>query len=174
MEEKSAFVEHIVKRGNDAEMVLRKMLVVCLTLLIPCICLFFPFLEQFALLALLVCAAVGTYFFMLQSVEYEFAVTGGQLDVDLIRGKRKRKHMLTVDGHDMELMAPMKRAYMGEFNSSSIQKRYFAASSPKSKTRWFALFHNDKGQKSILIFEPTPEMLSALKFAVGPRNFKAE
>ena len=174
MEEKSAFVEHIVKRGNDAEIVLRKMLVVCLTLLIPSIFLFFPFLEQFAFLALLVCAAIGTYFFMLQNVEYEFAVTSGQLDVDMICGKRKRKHMVTVDGKDIELMAPMKRAYMGDFNSSSIQKRYFAASSPKSRTRWFALFNNEKGQKSVLIFEPTPEMQTALRFAVGPRNFKAE
>ena len=50
------------------------------------------------LILLVVCAvAYGGYFLVTgMNVEYEYSVTNGELDVDKIIAKRKRKHMLTV------------------------------------------------------------------------------
>ena len=50
-------------------------------------------------------------FIRLQNIEYEYIVTNGELDVDKIMGRSKRKRLVTADARNFEVFAPMEPEY---------------------------------------------------------------
>lgn len=166
-----AFVENLVRRKTDYEIILRKLVVVFLALLGAFLCMYVPLLAQYWYVPLLVFAILGGIAWNYQNMEYEFSLTGGDLDVVVIHAKQKRKKLLSLNCRDIQQLSPMRKAYK-EIWGSRNNKIYYAASHPNSKLRWFALFYDTQGKKSILIFEPTEEMLAVMKRYVSPQNYK--
>lgn len=104
-----------------------------------------------------------------RSVEYEYSVTNGELDVDKIIAQRKRKRLLSIHVKEFEIVAPVNdERYRKEFENIDIKKTIDASSTVKSQNVYFAVFTLN-GEKCRLIFEPTQKMLDAFK-AFIPRN----
>lgn len=109
--------------------------------------------------------------FTRQNVEYEYIVTKSEMDVDTILAKRSRKRLLTVDCNGFEILAPATARYANEINSQSIARRVDVCSSEHAENRWFAIFNDKEGKRTILFFEPDRRMLDAFQHFI-PRKIQ--
>jgi hypothetical protein len=101
----------------------------------------------------------------LLEVEFEYSLTNGELDIDKIINKSKRKRLMTVDTRNFEILAPKTQKYNNEFNKKC--DTVLDVSSQKNPA-YFAIF-NTKNGKTKLIFEPTDKMLEAIRLYI-PRK----
>lgn len=101
-------------------------------------------------------------------VEYEYALTNNELDVDKIMAKKRRKHMLTVDFKHIDICAAVNDpTYVYEFNNSqSIAKTYDFSGASEYEV-YFADFADSEGKIRIL-FNPTDKMKDSLRL-INPR-----
>jgi len=108
------------------------------------------------------------------NVEYEYILTNDELDVDRIIAKRIRKRLLTVSVRKFEIMEPaVGEAFEKAMADSSIQVKFDASLGANSENRYYAKFINKKGEKMILVFNPTDNMLRAMKQS-NMRNIRLE
>lgn len=98
------------------------------------------------------------------SIEYEYIVTNDELDVDRIIARKERKRFLSVSARKFEIMAPAKgEEFYKALKDKSIIVKFDASLGEGSENRYYAVFINKKGQKMMLIFNPTEAMQKALK-----------
>ncbi len=102
-----------------------------------------------------------------RNIEYEYIVTNGEIDIDLIESKRKRKRIFSASCKDFELLARASgEGFEKDYNG--IPKRLNAASSLKAPDAWYTIA-NYKGVRTLVIFEPDDRMLANFK-AIIPKK----
>ncbi len=106
-------------------------------------------------------------------VEYEYSFTNGDLDVDCIRGKRKRQNLVSLTVRRLDLLAPMTEEYAKEYRSQTIRAEVDASAGPKSEGRWFARYSDEQGVETILFFNPNDKLLYVMGRLLQ-RKFKGD
>lgn len=167
------FSEYIVKKKKGGKDILKIVGIVIAAIILVFFALGLSAVPLIGGLTLLAVAGViyGAYYLITNlNVEYEYIVTNGELDVDTILNRRKRKRIITVHSKTFDIVAPVgKDEYKNEENANFT--RVIDASSGKDNGKtYFAVFSKD-GQKIKLIFEPTEKMLDSFKIFV-PKNVK--
>jgi hypothetical protein len=161
------FIEQLVKKLPDSRSTLRRFAIVMGVALVPFFFLYaapyVPFLDMFVLPVLVLCVWGGMVLWRRTGLEYEYIFTNGSLDVDVIYGRRSRKRLLTVDCTGFEILAPVSEQYAKQFTSQSIVKRIVASSHVSSPGRWFAVFNDKDGKRTLLIFEPGERIMDGFK-----------
>ncbi len=161
------FIEHMVRRKSDSRLVAVKLLIAvaaftailalfALLMLVPSLLTFIP---------LLIAGVIWGAWILIRrrNLEFEYILTNGELDVDKIIARRTRKRVLSVDCRGFDILAPMTKEYLREYDSASIAKRVDASSSPESDRRWFAVFNGKDSARTLLIFEPSEKMLEVFR-----------
>ncbi len=132
-----------------------------------------PLLNQLGVsLLLAVGLAYLTYrFISARNIEYEYIVTNGDLDIDKIISKRKRKRIFSASCKEFEILA---KVSSNSFSQSvqSIKNRIDATSSINSPDAYFATL-SYKGEKTLVIFEPDERMLNNFKVFIPRKIFTA-
>lgn len=153
------FLEYIVKRQKTMQDTFITIGIIIAFLIVLVVGIGLPFGP-----IIVVAAGYGAYWLITsRSIEYEYIVTNGELDVDKIIAQRKRKRILSIHSRDFEILAPVHDPqYKRDFENVNIQKTVEAMSSMNSGNLYFAVFMKD-GARTKLIFEPTEKMLDAFK-----------
>ncbi len=102
-----------------------------------------------------------------RNVEFEYIVTNGEIDIDKIISRRKRKRIFSASCKEFEILSPVKSNSFSQ-SVQSIKNRIDASSSSDSPGAYFATL-SYKGEKTVLIFEPDERMLSNFKVFI-PRK----
>jgi len=99
-----------------------------------------------------------------RNVEYEYILTNGDLDIDKITAKRKRKRIFSGSCKEFDILARVKSE---EFKKAiySIKNRIDASSTMLSNNAFF-ITANYKGMKTMVIFEPDERMLNNFKIFI--------
>lgn len=118
---------------------------------------------------------LGLYFgYQRFQVEHEYSFTNGELDIDRIIAKKKRKRLLSVDVRTFELLAPMRKAFAADFERLRPDATILdVASSPKAEGRWYAAFPTKGGGRTLMIFEPNDDIINSIA-AYIPRKIQRE
>jgi hypothetical protein len=104
-----------------------------------------------------------------QRIEYDYTFTNGTLDIAKIINNTRRKKLLSADVKEFEIIAPTSDSgFQRMLQHPGIKKyNYFLN---RGGGLYYGVFtHN--GEKSILVFEPSDEMVRLFKL-VNPRNVK--
>lgn len=104
-----------------------------------------------------------------RNVEYEYIVTNGDLDIDKIISKRKRKRIFSASCKEFEIVSPVKSNSFSQ-SVQSIKNRIDASSSIDSPQAYFITL-NYKGEKTVVIFEPDERMLKNFKIFIPRKVF---
>lgn len=159
------FVEQIVKKRNgakDTAMIIGIILATLVLSFIFAIILpgFVPVLGTLSLF-LVAGAVFGAYWLITSmNVEFEYAVTNGDLTIDKIIHRRKRKRVINLDSKDIERMGKYKVA---DHAQKRYDKRINTARDETAEDCWYiAMRHNQFGN-ILLTFSPDERTLSALK-----------
>jgi len=176
---KDIYLEKITKVRKDTLTICKKSIIVLVTLLITIIAIYFmdKLVDYLVIeVAVLSLVWVGAFFlYRAQTVEWGYTLTNTIFDVDKITGRRKRKSFLSVDCRRFDILAPVSQKYDKEINSPRIKDIIDCASGLRTPNRWFATFENKKTRKyTILVFEPSNEMIDAFESMLGPVVVKRE
>ncbi|MCL1820414.1 MAG: DUF6106 family protein [Oscillospiraceae bacterium] len=155
------FIEHLVTRGRDIKARLLSMAYITALLFVITVTFVVPILSF-----LIPAAVIGGIWLVIilirhLDIEFEYIITNGELDVDRISGKRRRKRLLTVDSRNFEIIAPDNESNFSPYAKAEFKQTIDASSN--ANPRWFAVGPSKMGGKLLLYFEPNEKMLDAFK-----------
>ncbi len=96
-----------------------------------------------------------------RNIEYEYAVTNGELDIDRITNKKRRKHILTIDTKAFEVFEPVSEDFINRIKQINPGLTIHAESDINSPKTYGAVF-NKNGIKTCLYFQPSERILEAI------------
>lgn len=113
--------------------------------------------------------AIADYFLLPTfNLEFEYLYVNGELDIDKIMSKQKRKRAYSADVSNLELLAPSNSHALDSYNrNNSIKTLDFSSRDPQNKT-YTMIIKGEKGLERV-IFEPNDIMLNDIK-RVRPRE----
>ena len=152
------FVEQIVKKKKEGKEIAIIAAVVVVFLLLLTAVIFFLF--TFISLLVLAGAGYGAWWLITnQNIEFEYSVTNGDIDIDQIIARRKRKRIVSVSGTKIESLQPYDAA---SFGSRPFDRKVMAAPSLQEEGLWCFTYHSKKNGNTIVVFQPEKRVLDAL------------
>jgi len=167
------YLEKIVKRAPTARDSLLKILILVVTAVLCYGIMSLIYadpespLAQYAQLFLMLVVAliIGAYYLAIQlNVEHEYIVTNGEIDIDRIIAKRRRKRLCTIPPLDVEIMAPYTDEYKHYYDKNGDFAHTFDTTSSKySQNRWLIVAATKKYGRVRVLFEPTDRMIEHMR-----------
>lgn len=148
-----SFCEQIVQKKKGT----KEWLIIVATVLLSLVIIFVAFLVGLWLVALLAVGWGAWWLITNQNVEFEYCVTNGDIDVDQITARRKRKRLVSVAGRKVESLLPFDvTAPMGKY-----QRVVVVAPSLQESGLWCFTYHSKKNGHTFVVFQPDERVLSA-------------
>lgn len=151
------YIEHLIKRKKTAASIALKVLLITLTV----ITVLAMFIIPYAMIIVLIMAFADFYFLPMTDLEYEYTYIRGELDIDKIMGKQKRKNAKRCDLSTMEIFAPTNSHALDSYKNRNYKVRNFSTLNSDAKT--YSLFLHTGSELEQIIFEPNEEMVEAIK-----------
>jgi len=105
--------------------------------------------------------AYGAYFLLTSmNVEYEYAITNGEMDVDKITAQRKRKRLCTIKWREVEAFGKYVPA---EHSGKQYENKFMACDSPDNPELWYCTARVPSKGQVFLVFNASERMLEAIK-----------
>lgn len=155
------YTEQLVKRRASKGAVLVKAGLSLLTVL--AFLSFFLFTPGILFLAVMI--AVDIFAFRQLDLEFEYLYVNGDLDIDKIMAKQRRKKVFETNISELEILAPTGSAELNAFQK--VKTHNFSTLEPDHKTYTMVIVRN--GEKEKIIFEPNQIILDGMKM-LAPRK----
>lgn len=167
------FVEHMVKRKRAPSDIIISVAavfigIVLIVFVVLPITLMYPIMQAFA--GILPAAIIYGIYRLIASrdIEYEYILTNGEMDIDMIISRRRRKRLTSVSCRAFEIVAPlMSDKYKEEYKNL---KTVFAARAKNSSSAYFGVY-NGKNGRECLVFEPSKKILDAVRLYAREKVF---
>ena len=154
-----SFCEQIVKKSKGVKEWAIIIGTILLALALAFLAVLFGQYISGLLIFILVGIGYGTWWLITnQSVEYEYCVTNGDIDVDKITARRKRKRLVSVAGRKIESLLPYDpTAPLGKY-----QRTVMVAPTLNTDGLWCFTYHSKKNGHTFVVFRPDQRVLCAL------------
>ncbi|PKM58040.1 MAG: hypothetical protein CVU98_02975 [Firmicutes bacterium HGW-Firmicutes-3] len=163
------FNEQLVERKQNITDNLKKLTILAGGVLFIAVAFLIPGLRSLIYVIAIVVISCMVILLRRFNVEYEYIFTNGELDIDQIINKNKRKRLLSVHVDSFIIMVPISNKDYGK-DVEKYSKLYDVSSGLLQENTYAAIF--DKDSKKIkLIFEPNEKMFNAIR-AYIPRKIK--
>jgi hypothetical protein len=129
----------------------------------------FAFLRSFAPIFIVGIGYIAYMFIRNRSIEYEYIVTNGDLDIDMIIAQRKRKRVFSGTCNEFEMIAKLTSGQYNH-NTQNIKNRVMAVSSMESSDVYFISLVKD-GKSTLVFFEPHAKMIESFKKYIPRKVF---
>lgn len=156
-----SFIEKIVVRKKTAKDYLIMVGVILAGLVLFFALQLVAFLRPFFLIIAAAIVYFMYQFVIARNIEYEYIVTNGDLDIDMIIAQKRRKRIFSANCKDFDIVAKLKGGY-NDRRISNVNKRIEAVSSIDSEDVYFLTLVY-KGEKTAVLFEPDERMLKTFK-----------
>lgn len=164
------YCEACVKRNNSFFKKLMEMLWVVFTIYLVFFSLFIIQSVSLILIAILDVILVILFLPSLMFQEYEIIFCDGQIDVDVIRKGRKRKHIRRFDLVNADIVAHISDKRLKDYIID--WKKDYSSGIKSDNTYALVLRNNDR--HGMVIFEPTDRMLECIKNKMPRKTFILE
>ncbi len=170
-----SFMEYMIAEKQTAKTVFKKIGIYFAALIITLISFIIMMMFPSALIGMLPMVIVLIFYIAYRintsfDVEYEYILTNGELDVDKITNKKRRKRLMTIHCKSFTVFARVgDEEFLSEENGEFA--RVIDASAKSSALEdYYAVFYKN-GQKIKLIFNPTQKMIDSFRM-YAPRVVK--
>jgi hypothetical protein len=162
-----SFVEKLVKKDVEPFDYLFAILIILGSIIVVfVVSMFIKYLFIVTLVFFGMCY-LSYYLISSRSIEYEYIVTNGELDIDIILARQRRKRIFNGKSKEFEILARIDSdKYSSEYQT--IKSKINAVSSMRSKNIYF-LVSRYKDNKTIVFFEPNEKIIKNLK-SYNPRK----
>ena len=150
--------EILVKRVmTTTEKILRAVLIAVTVLCIAAGLMRWPFLLTGIALAVVCCFLVPGF-----DLEYEYLYVNGELDIDKIMAKQRRKRCVSYDVANLELAAPTDSALLGRYQQQKDIRVRDYTSRMSDTDSWTLVFNSKKGWELVKL-ELDDEIIGDIK-----------
>ncbi len=135
------YEEILVKKGRSAKDSFLKGMVISVVVILAVVGILF-FAPIFIIAAMVL--GLLAYYLILPNldIEYEYLYVGGDIDIDKIMAKRKRKTIASFSKDNLEVMAPTGSDHLSEYMKGAAVKDY-TSGNPDVKT-WTLVYSSEK------------------------------
>ncbi|MCT4542656.1 MAG: DUF6106 family protein [Vallitalea sp.] len=155
------FNEQLVEKSSSLKDNLIKAAIIVASTVLILVCSMIPVLLGFLFPIAAVIIFGAVFFIRRLNIEYEYVFTSGDLDIDKIFNKNKRKKFISIDVRKIEIMAKVdSKEHAREL--SNFQKIVDCSSGIKKDNTYAAMIVRN-GKREKLILEPNEKMLNAIK-----------
>jgi len=164
------FMEKIVRRQKDIkDHLLTAAIIIAAFILMFLVLNFIP--PQLSIFFIVGIIYISYMVITTRNIEYEYAVTNGDLDIDKIVAQRKRKRIFSANCKTFEIVAKVKSShYTPQYKNFKNQINCTSSPSLNSDDIYFvALQYNN--EQTIVYFEPTEKMLNSFKTFIPRKVF---
>ena len=160
------FAEYMVKKQPDSSDRMKTVLIILAAVLLSAATVFLVLITKIPFILIVNCAVLyGAYFLITnQSVEYEYAVTNDEMDVDKIIAKRKRVHLITVSTKTFEAFGPVSEDLAEDDNRTLV-----LCSDNTGEGEYYADLSTEAYGPTRIIFTPNAAVLETITAALPPQ-----
>lgn len=119
----------------------------------------------FAVIAPIVMIVVDVFAFRALNVEYEYLYVNGNLDIDKIMAKSRRKRVFSMEMADLEVIAPAGASELRQYQG--VKVHHFDSGVPGAAV--YEMVITQKGEKAKIAFEPNEVILDGMRM-LAPRK----
>lgn len=161
------FKEQLVKRESNFTDLMKKIGVAILGVVVILVTSMIPTVLDLGILPFIVIAVGwGTIILIRRfNVEYEYVFTNGELDIDKIFNKSKRKSALSIDVRQFVVMVNRNRADINSEIGNINQTLDFSSGILKEDS--YAAVYEKDGKRTLLLFDPNEVMFDAIKMYIS-------
>ncbi len=155
-----AYAEWLVKRKDPPYAIPVKVLMVIL-------CIISAYLALNTLVGVIVLALAGaaTYFvFINLNVEYEYLFVEGDLSIDRILARSRRKKLLECKKEEIQIVAPSDSYVLKDYEKGGM--KVTDCSSRQAGVKTYALIYQRGPECMKVIFEPNDRVLRSMRHAI--------
>lgn len=160
------YSELLVKKERTIKDKLVKGGLIALVVICALVGIFMPFLF-FVAIAL----GIAAYFIIPGTdLEFEYLFVNGELDIDKIMSKSKRKRVKSLNISECDLMAPLNSHRMDYYNSNQkLKVQDFSSGNPEHKR--FAIIARDGADTCKVIIEPDETLAKTMRNTAPSKVF---
>lgn len=153
------FAEYMIKKKPDSRDNTKKIVILLLLILLCAGTIFMVFLTGIPFLLLITCALIYGAYFLLSglSVEYEYAVTNGEMDVDKIIARRKRIHLISVKASQFDAFGPLT-----EEVPEAAERTLVLCTDNSGEGEYYADLTTEDYGETRIVFTPNQAVIDAL------------
>ncbi|QUH27585.1 DUF6106 family protein [Vallitalea guaymasensis] len=155
------FNEQLVEKSNSLKDNLIRVAIIIGAIVLIMVCSMVPVLVGFLIPIALVIIFGAVFLMRRLNVEFEYIFTSGDLDIDKIFNKNKRKKFISIDVRKIEIMAPVNSK--DHASELSNYEKVIDCSSGTNNNNTYAAMIVRNGKREKLILEPNEKMLKAIK-----------
>ena len=152
------FCEFLVTHKKSSTENMKSVLAILAGILVTLAVLFT--IPQLLILVVIVWGLV-IYFVKLQSFEYEYSFTAGDLDIDKIAGNSRRKRVYSISLTEAEIVAPEDSYELDNFKYGQMKEYDFSANDPQVNN--YILIGNHNGEHVRMKFTPNEKMVDHMR-----------
>jgi len=110
------------------------------------------------------------YLISMRNIEYEYIVTNGDIDIDMIVNQRKRKRVFTANCKDFEVVARVNSdQYTKQIRETKNVLNFTSRNS--NADVWF-IYLIQNGMPMVILFEPDERMIDGFRTFIPRKVFK--
>lgn len=158
-----SYVEQLIKQKTTMPTLVKRVAISLFILLGLLLC----WLSLAAIPLLLALIALTVWLWKRTGLEYEYLYYAGDIDIDKIMGRQKRKRVLSTDIKNMEVLAPT-----GSVELQRYQDLKVIDCSSNTGNPTYEMVVMKKGQKVRVKFEPKEEIIDGMRMYDSRKVFK--
>ena len=151
------YAEVIVKKKTDNLALFFRIFAIVVTIAIVYVSMMY--FQVFGMLAIILFIYLDYVIFKNTDVEYEYFFTNGQLDVECIYGKKKRKPAKSFNFDKLEVMGPITHQKILAYEHRKDLREFNYTSGYPERDIYVAILVGQSGKLGRLYFEPSEKMI---------------
>lgn len=155
------YTEQLIKKQANSKDMLKKVGLIAITV----VSVLLAFVIPIGIILPIVMIVIDVLVIRSLNVEYEYVFVNGDLDIDKIMNKSRRKRMFSIDAEQMELLAPVGAVELMQYKKAKT----YDYTSGTGKAPVYALIASDKGEVKQILFEPNETIIEGF-FIKAPRK----
>lgn len=164
------YAEVLIKKKTDNVALICRLVLVLVTIFIAAMSIMYVPSVSVLVIALFIYL---TYIvFKNTDVEFEYSFVNGQLDIECIYGKKKRKPAKSFNFDKLEVLAPEKHQKVLAYEKRQGIKNFNYSSGYEDRDIYIAILVGKDGSLGRLIFEPSEEMIKTIYSHTPSKVFK--
>ena len=162
------FIEELIRRERPGGETMFKVGIVLLGIVLILAAFLFLYVIFSFLFTIVVILEILAFHYTV--LEYEYSFTNGDLDIDKIMGKRKRKRAASFTNRDIAVMAPCPKGY----TPAGSYAKTLDASRSKRENRWYIVVRAEDGQETLIYFSPSDRLIDGMSRYLSNRLQSAD
>lgn len=155
------YTEQLIKKQPNMKDTLKKAGLIALAVVSVLVVFVFPF----GIIVPIIVIALVCFLFTRLDIEYEYLYVNGDLDIDKIMHKSKRKRVFSTNVKEIELLAPAGDPRLDQYHNAKV----LDFSSGVESQKRYVLVVTRNGGVTKLIFEPNETIIEGM-FLMAPRK----